>query len=163
MSFFWWSVVEWKGCSASFMQPFRVNGWILSIRGPSCLVKQTSGDTLPTIDCRSPVAKVLRNDYGYTNLHDKVFAGRGLQDWGTGPPQLVAWEVGPLDGAKARERPGKVEQRLIWGPNLGPIQTDWATCTTKTTHSCMSWLQHPPFSVGEWRFSIELGARKFFM
>ncbi|CAL1155449.1 unnamed protein product [Cladocopium goreaui] len=39
---------------------------------------------------QSPVAKVLRNDYGYTNLHDKVFAGRGLQDiyrFLTGTPQ----------------------------------------------------------------------------
>ena len=35
----------------------------------------------PAIDCRSPVANVLRNDYGFTNLQDKIFAGRGLQDW----------------------------------------------------------------------------------
>lgn len=29
---------------------------------------------------QSPVARALRDTYGYTNLQDKVFAGRGLQD-----------------------------------------------------------------------------------
>ena len=79
-----WSVVEFFRDVAPVSCNHSRSTDEFCIRGPSCLVKQTSGDTLPTIDCRSPVAKVLRNDYGYTNLHDKVFAGRGLQDWGTG-------------------------------------------------------------------------------